>query len=702
MKRRWFEGLVVLAVLLGLFGCTASKKKPALTKTRAPGDARLYFLDGEDTKRLDIEETITVRGPAYSGYEQAERMVSIIPSNTWVVEKQWTLEDTFDRLVFSIPQEDEFLDWELPNSYELKYPWMVYVWDEAPEEATAVRRATVEYRRNHGPLISAAPFPYAHWPSAVRDYLKFEYLQGIEDPIVKETAEEITEGCAWQLEAVVKILRWVKQNIRYECYHLLREEYEDYETGNVAWSIRNGLCGCCVDFADVHMALLRTLNIPARHVSVQRVVAREVQGVHAAVEVFFPDLGWIKFDPNLKDHFYSDAIIIGQHGNTMSSDIVDTAIAVETLSAPVQTDSITFDVEAGLPALFVFYVEINASGVYHIDVDYAGADAVPEWVEVLPDTIIGDHNDTYAICLLRKASARSQTFEISIREVPDQTMTLELEAVEPQPKCPFILNGTVDPIIGDQGQTRFTYEATLFWDMITGSAPTSTNLDLVIQRPLDGGTRTFNMDSFAWGGYAARGVKVIHNQTFTKGVVHGVDTGIYRHKFRGEVDGQTAEGETGYYAGPEVNPPLGEEGEWLDDRYEPGEQVAEAIALLDERFAVEVTGDVESPNVETTVTNTGARPLTNLIVEFSAVNLADGRQLGIYRKNLGLVLPGKSKTTAWAPTLPPNAIPGACKVQAHAYWILETAEGRSIREIGFREITYGNPSVAEPAQPWGY
>jgi len=445
MKRRWFESLIVLAVLLGLFGCAASKKKPALTKTRAPGDARLYFLDGEDTKRLDIEEAITVCGPTYSGYEQAEKLVSIFPSNTWVIEKQRTIEDTFDRLVFSIPQEDEFLEWQLPTSLELNCPLMVYVWDEAPEEATAVRRATVEYTRNHGPLISAAPFPYSHWPSAVRDYLEFEFIPGIEDPIVKETAEEITEGCAWQLDAVVKILQWVKQNIRKECPPILREEYEDYEGENVAWALRNGVFGSCLEFANLHMALLRNLNIPARHVSVQIVKAREVDISHAAVEVFFPDLGWIKFDPMLKEHFYSDAIIMGQHGTTMSSESVDTAISVETLSAPVQRDTITFDVEAGLPALFVFYVQVNTSGTYHIDVDYSGADAVPEWAEVFPDTIAGAAHTTYPVCILRKASARSQSFEISIREVPDQSMTLELEAVEPQPKLPFVLNGTVDP-----------------------------------------------------------------------------------------------------------------------------------------------------------------------------------------------------------------------------------------------------------------
>ena len=58
--------------------------------------------------------------------------------------------------------------------------------------------------------------------------------------------------------------------------------------------------GVCQDFAHVMIGALRSQRLAARYVSGYVRSGRDVQGAqasHAWVSVFFPDLGWIDFDP---------------------------------------------------------------------------------------------------------------------------------------------------------------------------------------------------------------------------------------------------------------------------------------------------------------------------------------------------------------------------------------------------------------------
>lgn len=80
--------------------------------------------------------------------------------------------------------------------------------------------------------------------------------------------------------------------------------YYDPEATDVDSPIAHALesrKGVCQDFAQIMLALLRPLGLPARYVSGYMFHSKEDQSAegasHAWVEVFLPHIGWVGFDP---------------------------------------------------------------------------------------------------------------------------------------------------------------------------------------------------------------------------------------------------------------------------------------------------------------------------------------------------------------------------------------------------------------------
>ncbi|WP_380675388.1 transglutaminase TgpA family protein [Salinigranum sp. GCM10025319] len=135
------------------------------------------------------------------------------------------------------------------------------------------------------------------YPEAVRaSYLQ---LPDSTAPRVRERAAEIAGDEDNAYDTAVAIEQWLEENKRYS----LTVEEPD---GDVAESFLFEMdAGYCTYYATTMVTLLRTQGVPARmsvgYTSGEQVAENEyvVRGLdsHAWVEVYFPDVGWVRFDP---------------------------------------------------------------------------------------------------------------------------------------------------------------------------------------------------------------------------------------------------------------------------------------------------------------------------------------------------------------------------------------------------------------------
>lgn len=135
--------------------------------------------------------------------------------------------------------------------------------------------------------------------------IKEMYLQLPEQlPLrVRNLAEEITATAANRYEMAEAIESYLEQNYTYSLNTSVPPEGADF-TDHFLFDTKEGYC---VHFATTMIVLLRSEGIPARYVTgfapgervagtVDRYEIAE-KNAHAWVEVFFPDYGWVSFDP---------------------------------------------------------------------------------------------------------------------------------------------------------------------------------------------------------------------------------------------------------------------------------------------------------------------------------------------------------------------------------------------------------------------
>ncbi|WP_318568213.1 transglutaminase TgpA family protein [Salinigranum marinum] len=131
--------------------------------------------------------------------------------------------------------------------------------------------------------------------------IRASYLQlpGSTSTRVRERAAEIAGGEDNAYDKAVAIERWLEENKRYS---LTVERPE----GDIAEAFLFEMdAGYCTYYATTMVTLLRTQGVPARlavgytpgeQVGENEYVVRGLNS-HAWVEVYFPDVGWVRFDP---------------------------------------------------------------------------------------------------------------------------------------------------------------------------------------------------------------------------------------------------------------------------------------------------------------------------------------------------------------------------------------------------------------------
>ena len=175
-------------------------------------------------------------------------------------------------------------------------------------------------------IETKAPFPLAAVPREFRDYLGATEQVQSDHPRIRSLAGELTRGVAAEFDAVQRLISWVVDHLSYVSPPLKYDALYALESGK----------GNCQNFSHLSAALLRASGIPVRIINgitlsrpldvawQQGVMTLKMgQGRHSWIEVWFPDLGWVPFDPQNSVLFVSTRFIrveVGVDNNETKND----------------------------------------------------------------------------------------------------------------------------------------------------------------------------------------------------------------------------------------------------------------------------------------------------------------------------------------------------------------------------------------------
>lgn len=211
------------------------------------------------------------------------------------------------RMDFSVPPstQDEKVD-ERGNKI------VRAIWNKPQSLVTSTLRFTAGNSTELKPLRTSAPFPLVQIGRAEEAYLKSTGQAPSDNEEIARLAARLTAGSKTEFDAVKRILTYVVDQLHYV---LAPPSYD------ALYSLRTGK-GNCQNYSHLSAALMRAVGIPCRIVNgitlkepydVElpngTLTLRMAQGRHSWIEVWFPDLGWVPFDPQQTALYVSNRFI---------------------------------------------------------------------------------------------------------------------------------------------------------------------------------------------------------------------------------------------------------------------------------------------------------------------------------------------------------------------------------------------------------
>ena len=176
------------------------------------------------------------------------------------------------------------------------------------------------------PLTTQAPFPLRKLPSETAAYIEGSDMVDIRHPGIQTTARRLTAGARTQFDAVQQVLTWVVDHMQYILTPPQFDATYTFDSGR----------GNCQNYSHLTAALLRAAGIPVRivngitlkqpydiHLEGRILTMKMAEGRHSWIEVFFPGLGWVPFDPQITEMFVSNRFIrveVGMDNRETSQD----------------------------------------------------------------------------------------------------------------------------------------------------------------------------------------------------------------------------------------------------------------------------------------------------------------------------------------------------------------------------------------------
>ena len=261
-----------------------------------------YLLNGGQTSRIQYKMVQTVEpNPAIHTLTLSYVIPATYSSPTY---NQTIVNSKFD--FAPQPQnKEEFVDQR--GNKVIKVSW---------QKPTATIRTVISLLADNKTILqeikTSTPFPFSNVPQDVQPYLTATKQVPVTDPAIIAKAKELTAGSKTQFDAVQRILSWVIDHMNYV---LTPPEY------GAMYSFKTGK-GNCQNYSHLSAALMRAVGIPARIVNGitlkqpytvkmknGSMTMKMAEGRHSWIEVYFPDLGWVPFDPQQTQLFVSNRFI---------------------------------------------------------------------------------------------------------------------------------------------------------------------------------------------------------------------------------------------------------------------------------------------------------------------------------------------------------------------------------------------------------
>ncbi len=232
------------------------------------------------------------------------------------------------------------------------------------------------------------------------------------NPKITSLASSIVEGSPDEFVAVSKIITWVHN---YMTYDLSMK-------GKVpnATQILKTHKGVCTEYSTLSMALLRSINIPSREVS--GFVYSNLNSVkgfapHSWIEVYFPNYGWVSFDPTYLEFGYVDAshiTLTGKHLLSWRGENVE----IEQNKVLQHVNVLLYKSELNKPGITIHFFK-DSEGINSCNVVYATITNNADYYDTECFNISVNNklklmsNDTYKCVFLPPHSSRNISWIVS-------------------------------------------------------------------------------------------------------------------------------------------------------------------------------------------------------------------------------------------------------------------------------------------------
>jgi transglutaminase-like putative cysteine protease len=245
------------------------------------GLAELYILQGTFAQQTAYTYTVEFDRGSQTAIDYS---VAGVRSFSQAGHSQTVASQEFvcDPAISTITSGDDVLE----NEY-----WLLH-WDSPPDHLIARRIVQLQTATDYSPILSTTPYPVpaGTFGGDLAVYLQPTSQMQSDHPSILAKANELVAGATTELEAVVRIVNWVRHNTEFACPRCEGITYAD------AVMTLQELKGNCVNFANLAGALIRAAGIPCRRIFGFVADRDQSYAGHAWIAAYYPDLGWVEYE----------------------------------------------------------------------------------------------------------------------------------------------------------------------------------------------------------------------------------------------------------------------------------------------------------------------------------------------------------------------------------------------------------------------
>ncbi|MCK5147918.1 transglutaminase domain-containing protein [bacterium] len=266
------------------------------------GRSENYIIEGVQSSKINYRLTQSL---VPAGKTRDLKMRFVVPSSFHSITYSQEVDDFHLSATPEPSNRKEHLDLRGNKIIEL-------IWKKAENRVEAVLDMRARTRTHLASIESNAPFPVEKFPKEFDDYLAPTAQVQSNHAAIIDTVRHLVENAGNQYDAVQHILSWIVDNVRYVTPPAQYDAVFTFEKGR----------GNCQNFSHLAAAMMRIVGIPVRIVNGitlnQPFTTRSTegeftfkmgQGRHSWIEVYFPDLNWVPFDPQQTELFVSNRFL---------------------------------------------------------------------------------------------------------------------------------------------------------------------------------------------------------------------------------------------------------------------------------------------------------------------------------------------------------------------------------------------------------